>query len=201
MPEFTMEGLTDEQNSLIRAEIDRRVTSAVNTAKTNFETVVRANLESEYQKKLENQLNEATQQINMTESQKVEHALEQLRNEQLKLAQERRSFEAQKRFEDLGVDKQTIDLILPLMSSMEDSEQINNYIDSFVEARKTTIDNALEKQKQDLASNATPPANAGNTNVKRDTNAQINDIYSSIDDPRTATAMAAQLLINQANEE
>lgn len=200
MPEFTMEGLTEEQNAAIRAEIDRRVTSAVNTARGNFETSIRTSLESEYQTKLQQELDAATKQANMTEQEKVENALEALRNEQLKLAQERRSFEAKKRLEDSGVDAATIELLLPFMGTMENADQINQYIDSFVEARKSTIDTALEAQKQKLATNAAPPVSTGSQTVQRDINTQINDIYSSVDDPRTATAMAAQLLINQANE-
>lgn len=201
MPEFTMEGLTDEQNAAIRAEIDRRVTSAVNTARGNFESSIRATLESEYQTKLKNEIDAATQQVNLTESQKVEQALDQLKMQQEELARERRRFEAQQKMKECGVDDATINLLLPFIGNMETTDQMNTYIDSFVAVRKDTIDNALEVQKQELAANTTPPFNAGNQQVQKDTNAQINDIYSSVDDPRTATAMAAQLLINQANEE
>lgn len=201
MPEFTMEGLSEEQNAAIRAEIDRRVTSAVNTARGNFESSIRASLESEYQTKLKNEIDAATQQANLTESQKVEQALDQLKMQQEELARERRRFEAKQKMKECGVDDATIDLLLPFIGNMENTEQVNTYIDSFVSVRKDTIDTALEAQKQQLAANTVPPSNAGIQQVKKDTNAQINEIYSSVTDPRTATAMAAQLLINQANEE
>ena len=202
--DFTIEGLTDEQNKAIQAEIERRVTSAVQTnTKKVTEEVTKAVAQS-YEGKISEAVAAATQSATMTEAQKIESLNAELERMKKQIATEQLKGRVEKRLLAAGYDEKTVEKIAPFMANAADEVTLDATLDAFITAQQNAVNTALEKQKQDLALNVTPPITAGNPNMlKQDVNTTMQQIMNNPNapDPMYASAQAIQFLLDNQGAE
>lgn len=202
--DFTIEGLTDEQNKAIQAEIDRRVTAAVQTnTKKVTEEVTRAVAQS-YEGKISEAVAAATQSATMTEAQKIESLNAELERMKKQIATEQLKGRVEKKLLAAGYDEKTVETIAPFMANAADEVILDATLNAFITAQQNAVNTALEKQKQDLALNVTPPSGAGSPNMlKQDVNTTMQQIMSNPNapDPMYASAQAIQFLLDNQGAE
>lgn len=202
--DFKIEGLTDEQNKAIQAEIERRVTSAVQTnTKKVTEEVTKAVAQS-YEGKITEAVAAATQSATMTEAQKIESLNAELERMKKQIATEQLKGRVEKRLLAAGYDEKTVETIAPFMANAADEVTLDATLNAFITAQQNAVNSALEKQKQDLALNVTPPAGTGSPNMlKQDVNTTMQQIMNNPNapDPMYASAQAIQFLLDNQGAE
>lgn len=198
--DFTIEGLTDEQMKAVQAEIDRRVTSAVQTnTKKVTEDVTKA-LSQTYEQKMSEAIVAATQNATMTETQKIEALTAELEKQKQAFLTAQLERRTEEKLREAGIANDAVKILTPLIVAASSEETLDNTLNAFVTTQQNAINSALERQKQELALNVTPPAGNGNpNNLKADTNTVVQQIMSNPDayDSHYASAQAVQYLLDQ----
>lgn len=196
-----MEGLTEDQLKTINSEIDRRVTEAVqtNAAKVteqvtkNLTESLRQQYENDFNTKLENE----KQQLAMSNEEKTQNLLKQLNEQQKTLNEDRMRYNAERKLRESGLNDETIDSLIGLFvpNSEVNAETVNSNIDAFVTARNSAIENALQKQREELAlSGGAPKTNGGNTPTMTAEQKSEAILNSNDIDPMLKQAMAVGYL-------
>ena len=199
--DFTIEGLTDEQMKALNAEIERRVTSAVQTNTKKDTEEVTKNLSQAYELKMSEAVVAATQNATMSEAQKIEALTAQLKQQQELFARAQRERKTEEKLREAGITNEAAKVLTPLIVAASTDETLDATLNAFVTTQQNAVNAALEKQKQELALNVTPPTTSTNPDVlKQDTNTVMRQIYeANRDNPLEAGAMAIQYLLDNQN--
>lgn len=199
MPNFVLEGLDEEQNKEIQAEIDRRVTEAVKTTTKKVTEEVTASLKATHEEEMLARIEQAKLQMAMTDEERITALTKQIEEQQLQLERSILERKTEKRLLDAGMDADQIAALTPIIVKASTNETLDETLNTFVTSQQKAIDSALDNQKKQLASGITPPATLGGQQHKQDPNAVFNSLLTdSSTDPRLAEANAIQYLINQS---
>jgi len=200
MPDFTLDGLTDEQGAAIQAEIDRRVTAAVQTTTKKVTGDLTAKYEDEYKTKLDTAVATAQAQATMTEEEKIKNLSDQLANQQKEFEKTQMAYYAERKLREAGLTDDAIEKLTPVLIAGASHDSLDATLNSFVEIQKSTVDAALQAQKEQLAQNVQPPAGSGGgSNPSQDPMSTAVTIATNKEaDPRYAQASAIQYLFEQS---
>ena len=202
MPEFTMDGLTEEQNKEVQAEIDRRVSEAV---KTNTKNVtkevtdkVTERLTTEFQERMDAAVAEAQTKAASTDQEKIAALEAALADQKAAFTKAQMERKTEQYLRDAGLAADSIAALTPLIVAGANEKTLDSTLEAFVESQKNAVEAALTEQKQALAANATPPIQTGNA-YKPNKNEQLNAIRTQEGvDSDYADASAIQFLLNEA---
>ena len=205
MPDFMLDGLTEEQQTALQAEIDRRVTSAVQTTTKKVTETLTNELTEKYQKEYETKMQEAVAnaqaQATMTEEQKIKALSDQLAEQQKQFEKAQMLYTAERKLRDAGLADEAIQQLAPLIVAGADQTSIDSHLDAFVQTQQSAVEAALQAQKEQLALNVTPPASTGGNVPPSNPEAVAHDIINQDGaDPRFAQAQAIDYLINATND-
>lgn len=203
MPELNLEEFPEDQRSAIRAEIDRRVTSAVQTTTKKVTEQVSAELsekmQKDYEAKMQQAIADAQAQATMTEEQKIQALSQQLEEQKKAFERTQLEIKAQSKLLDAGLDKNAVEQLVPLIVAGADATTIDTHLNTFVATQQAAVEAALQKQKEALASNVTPPASVGGAIKPQDPDAVVSNILQDQNlDPRFAQASGVQVLLDAA---
>lgn len=197
MPEFKMDGLTDEENSKIQSEIERRVSEAIKTNTKKVTAEVTSKLNSEFDERLKAAVSEEQRKSAATDQEKIaalEAALEEQKAAFVKSNMERKT---EQYLREAGLANESIVALTPLIVAGANENTLDSALETFVTTQKNAVESALSAQKQQFASNATPPASSG-SNYELNPNEQLASILNQENvDPQYKTAEAIQFLFDQ----
>lgn len=201
MSELNLEGLPEDQQKAIQAEIDRRVTSAVQTTTQKVTEQVSAelktSLQQEYEEKMQKAIEDAKVQATMTEEQKLQALSQQLEEQKKAFERSQLMAKAENTLRDAGLPKESVTQLVPLLVAGADATTIDNTLNTFVATQQAAIDAALQQQKEALASNVTPPASTGGAVKPQSPDAVASSILQNDElDPRYAQAAGIQVLLD-----
>lgn len=202
MPEFTMEGLTDEQNKNVQAEIDRRVSEAVKTNTKNVTSTVTKEvtdrLTAEFEGRMEAAVAEAQTKAASTDQEKIAALEAALADQKAAFTKAQMERKTEQYLRDAGLAADSIAVLTPLIVAGANEKTLDSTLEAFVESQKSAIETALTEQKQTLMANVTPPTSSG-AEYKPNKNEQLNMIRNQEGvDSDYADASAIQFLINEA---
>lgn len=209
MPDFTIEGLTEEQVAAVQSEIDRRANQAAETASAKATEKVTKELSeklaAQYEQKYQQDLLSATEKIKtevtMTEEEKVNQALNDLKTEQERFKREQLKFRAEQTLRDSGFTDTAIENLAPIFGAFDSQEALDTALTNLVTVNQESVTEAIKADREKLAAQATPPGQSGATPNPKDTSAQIASIREGVENPQLAAAMEAQLLLEMAATE
>jgi maltodextrin utilization protein YvdJ len=129
MPELNLEEFPEDQRSAIQAEIDRRVTSAVQTTTKKVTEQVSAELsekmQKDYEAKMQQAIADAQAQATMTEEQKIQALSRQLEEQKKAFERTQLEIKAQSKLLDAGLDKNAVEQLVPLIVAGADATSID----------------------------------------------------------------------------
>lgn len=196
---FDLAKFSEEQQAAIQAEIDRRVTSAVQTTTKKVTADVAQKLQEDYEAKMQQAVAQAQQQATMSEEEKIQNLSKQLEAQQQALIKSQMEYKVERKLRDAGLADEAIENIAPLIVAGADPQTLDNQLNTFVQTQQSVVEAALQKQKETLASNVTPPASAGGAVPPQNPDTVVNSILSDNDlDPRFAQATGIQVLLDAA---
>lgn len=203
MPELNLEELPEEQRTAIQAEIDRRVTSAVQTTTKKVTEQVSAELsqkmQQDYEAKMQQAIADAQAQVTMTEEQKIQALSKQLEEQRAAFERTKLETKAERKLREAGLDNNAVDQLVPLIVAGADSNTIDVHLDAFVSTQQAAVQAALQKQKEELATAVTPPISTGGGTKPQDPDAVVSNILQDESlDPRFAQATGIQVLLEAA---
>jgi hypothetical protein len=153
--------LTDEQWAAIQAEGDRRATDATKTAKKGLLT------QAEVEAQVAERVAEERQRIEATEAEKLEIDRKAFEAREAAFKADQRKFTAKSKLLEGGIPADKVESLLPLFAGVDD-KALDAAITTFVTTTKETIDAQVDKEKQNLLGNATPPADGTKAPVGQD---------------------------------
>lgn len=196
---FDLTELSEEQQAAIQAEIDRRVTSAVQTTTKKVTADVSQKLEQDYEAKMQQAIMQAQQEATMSEEEKIQNLSKQLEAQQQALIKSQMEYKVERKLRDAGLTDEAIENIAPLIVAGADPQSLDNQLNTFVQTQQSVVEAALQKQKETLASNVTPPASAGGAVPPQNPDAVVSSIIQNESlDPRFAQASGIQVLLDAA---
>lgn len=196
---FDLAEFSEEQQSAIQAEIDRRVTSAVQTTTKKVTADVAQKLQEDYEAKMQQAVAQAQQQATMSEEEKIQNLSKQLEAQQQALLKSQMEYKVERKLRDAGLADEAIENIAPLIVAGADPTSLDNQLDTFVQTQHNIVEAALQKQKETLAANVTPPAGSGGAVPPQNPDTVVNSILNDKDlDPRFAQATGIQVLLDAA---
>lgn len=196
---FDLAEFSEEQQSAIKAEIDRRVTSAVQTTTKRVMADVTQKLQEDYEAKMQQAVAQAQQQATMSEEEKIQNLSKQLEAQQQALLKSQMEYKVERKLRDAGLADEAIENIAPLIVAGADPTSLDNQLDTFVQTQHNIVEAALQKQKETLAANVTPPAGSGGAVPPQNPDTVVNSILNDKDlDPRFAQATGIQVLLDAA---
>lgn len=197
MPQFSMEGLTEEQNSAIQSEIDRRVREAVETNTKNVTAKLTNELTAKYDAEYQGKLNTVIQQAGANAEEQTKQLLDAINQQQREFARERMSYKAERKLRDAGIADEAIDIIVPLLVSGANDESLENNLQAFIQVQSNAVEKAVKAQMESLAASANPPASGGGNPGNSNPDTIVNQILNNETvDPHLAGAQAIQYLID-----
>lgn len=203
MSELNLEEFPEEQKAAIQAEIDRRVTSAVQTTTKKVSEQVSAELseklQKEYEAKMQKAIVDAQAEATMTEEQKIQALNQRLEEQQRAFERAQLETKTERKLREAGLNDDAVMQLTPLIVAGADASSIDTHLNTFVATQQAAIDAALQKQKESLASNVTPPSSTGGAIKPQSPDAQVSTILSDENlDPRFAQASGIQVLLDAA---
>lgn len=199
--EFTIEGLTEEQQKAVQAEIDRRVTSAVQTTTKKVTEDVTKAVSQSYEAKITEAVAAATQSATMTEAQKIEALTAELNRQKEMFTRERLERRTEEKLRDAGIAGDAVKALTPLIVAASDENTLETVLNTFVTTQQNAVNAALEQQKQQLALNVTPPTTSVNPDaLKQDANTVLQQIYAADPEDPLTGARAIQFLLDQQQQ-
>lgn len=203
MSELNLEEFPEEQKAAIQAEIDRRVTSAVQTTTKKVSEQVSAELseklQKEYEAKMQKAIVDAQAEATMTEEQKIQALNQRLEEQQRAFERAQLETKTERKLREAGLNDDAVMQLTPLIVAGADASSIDTHLNTFVATQQAAIDAALQKQKESLASNVTPPSSTGGAIKPQSPDAQVSTILKDESlDPRFAQASGIQVLLDAA---
>ena len=147
------EDFTDEQWAAIEAETDRRVTTASETARKN---AVKAS-EAETDTKIADAIERERAKLEADEAGKLEIQRKEIADAQAKLARDVKSLAATKKLVGAGMDETEVESLLPMFVAVDD-KSFDMVVDNFIKVTQANVKLQVDRVKQDLLGNATPPS-------------------------------------------
>lgn len=190
MAPLSKDDFTEEQWAEIQADIDRERTRAARTAAKN----ALRDAEADFNERLQAALEEERAKLEADEQGKLEIERKAIEKARTELAAERKTLKATKKLVSAGFSDEEVETLMPMFVAVDD-KSLDAAIDNFVKISEARVKHQVDRVKESLLDNATPPATP--TNAPIDPTTEAMRIAESSGDIETQ-ARAAELLLQGA---